>query len=188
MKQKGSGGVLVRELSNYMPETMMKKPGTVAAEDTPFRSLIRTFGVLERVMQPYFAGFGLSGAQWGVLRQIHRAELEGHAGLRMTELSKRLLVRLPSATGVIDRLVRDGLVSRTALPEDLRVKQISLTEQGRKRVLKVLEVHDRQIAKVLSGLSEDEQKQMQRLLVRLREHLETMMDDRNGDVQTAIAE
>jgi DNA-binding MarR family transcriptional regulator len=139
-------------------------------------------------MQPYFAKFGLSGAQWGVLRQIHRAELEGHAGLRMTELSRRLLVRLPSATGVIDRLVRDGLVSRTALPQDLRVKQISLTDQGRQRVLKVLEVHDHQIAKVLSGLTDGEQKEMQRLLIRLRQHLETLVDDPAIGADAAIAE
>src|SRR5258706_7191522 len=90
--------------------------------ETAFRALIRSFGLLERVMQPYFARFGISGAQWGVLRQLHRAEGEGLAALRMTELSKRLLIRLPSATGVIDRQVRSGLVSRFQRHEGLRVK------------------------------------------------------------------
>ena len=146
-------------------------------EETPVRSLIRAFGLIERVMQPYFARFELSGAQWGVLRQLHRAEAEGFAALRMTELSKRLLVRLPSATGVIDRLVRNGLVRRDALPEDLRVKQISLTDQGRQRVRQVLEVHDRQIEKMLGGLAAVEQAELQRLLTRLREHLETLLEN-----------
>ena len=144
----------------------------VPAEDNALRALIRTFGVVDRVMQPYFAGFGISGAQWGVLRQLHRAEAEGLASLRMTELSKRLLVRLPSVTGVIDRLVRDGLVHRSALPEDLRVKQVSLSERGRRRVLEVLKVHDRQIQTMLGGLSIEEQSELQRLLTRMRHHLE----------------
>lgn len=143
--------------------------------ETAVRTLVRSFGLLERVMQPYFAKFGISGAQWGVLRQLHRAESEGLPALRMTELSKRLLIRLPSATGVIDRLVRDGLVTRTALNEDLRVKQISLAQKGRRRVEQVLEGYDDQIASILGGLLPSEQGELQRLLNRLREHLEHLL-------------
>ena len=143
--------------------------------ETAVRTLVRSFGLLERVMQPYFAKFGISGAQWGVLRQLHRAESEGLPALRMTELSKRLLIRLPSATGVIDRLVRDGLVTRTALNEDLRVKQISLAQKGRRRVEQVLEGYDDQIASILDGLLPSEQGELQRLLNRLREHLEHLL-------------
>ena len=71
-------------------------------------------------MQPYFARFGISGAQWGVLRQLHLAEQEGLAGLRQTDLSERLLVRPPSVTGVVDRLERVGYVQRDS---DLMPKQ-----------------------------------------------------------------
>src|SRR2546423_3662025 len=102
-------------------------PAADTAAETTFRSLIRTFGVLDRVMSPYFLRFGISGAQWGVLRTLQRAEADGIAALRVTELSERLLIRPPSVTGVVDRLVRDGLVKRESLPSDLRVKQISLT-------------------------------------------------------------
>src|SRR3982074_1926331 len=99
--------------------------------ETAFRGLIRTYGLLERIMQPYFARFGISGAQFGVLRTLQRAEKTGGGGMGMTELSERLLSRPPSVTGVVDRLVRDGLVTRAALPADRRVKQIELTEKGR---------------------------------------------------------
>src|SRR4029077_12754388 len=109
--------------------------------DSPFRELIRILGLLERQMQPYFARFGISGAQWGVLRNLHRAELEGLGGLRLTDLSERLLVRPPSVTGVVDRLERTGLVQRDSVSTDLRVKQVRLTSQGRAVVERVLEVH-----------------------------------------------
>src|SRR5438552_2577532 len=81
-----------------------------------FRELIRTLGLMERVMQPYFAQFGISGSQWGVLRALDRASEDGLPGLRLTDLSQRLLIRPPSVTGVVDRLERAGLVVRGGSP------------------------------------------------------------------------
>src|SRR5437016_8677366 len=136
-----------------MPATQTSLPITEPQPETAFRALIRTFGLLERVMQPYFARFGISGAQFGVMRTLQRAEQEGLPGLGVTDLSERLWIRPPSVTGVVDRLVRDGLVTREALPADRRVKQIRLTPKGKQRVGQVLEVHSRQIEKILAGLT-----------------------------------
>src|SRR5262249_17709971 len=138
--------------------------------------LIRTFGLVERVMQPYFARFGISGAQWGVLRNLHRAEGEGLTGLRLTDLSRRMLVRPPSVTGIADRLERNGLIVRRASATDGRAKQVALTEKGRELVEEVLTVHHAQIARVMGGLDADEQEQLDRLLVRLSEHIAVLMD------------
>src|SRR5262249_34236671 len=119
-----------------------KPPGrsTVVARpaESAFRELIRTFGLVERVMQPYFARHGISGSQWGVLRNLHRAEGEGLPGLRLTDLSERLLLRPPSVSGVVDRLERAGLVVRGGTPTDLRAKQVGLTDRGRDLVNHVL--------------------------------------------------
>src|SRR5438477_8701463 len=81
-------------------------------EELAFRELIRTFGRLDRAMEPYFASFGITSAQWGVLRNLHRAECEGKRGLRLTDLGERLLIRPPTVTGVVDRLSRAGLVDK----------------------------------------------------------------------------
>src|SRR6266446_1633521 len=116
--------------------TDLARPGRPA--EGAFRDLIRTLGLLERVMQTYFARFGISGAQWGVLRNLHRAEEEGMVGLRLTDLSERLLVRPPSVTGVVDRLEKAGLVMRDGLPTDHRSKQVGLTSLGRNTVNQVL--------------------------------------------------
>src|SRR5438094_302025 len=80
--------------------------------DETFRTLLQTFGSLERIMQHYFARHGISGAQWGVLRTLHRAEQAGDAGLRLVDLSERLLIRPPSVTGVVGRLERAGMLTR----------------------------------------------------------------------------
>jgi DNA-binding MarR family transcriptional regulator len=114
----------------------------------------------------------LSGARWGVLRNLYRAEQEGLPGLRLTDLSESLLVRPPSVTGVVDRLVRGGLVVRAGSPLDMRAKQVALTAKGRELVERVLAVHGRQMDAVLGVLSPAEQQELHRLLSVLGQHLE----------------
>ena len=150
--------------------------------ETAVRALVRAFGLLERVQQPYWAGFGISGSQWGVLRALYRAETEsaisrtsGSAGgLRLTDLSERLLIRPPSVTGVVDRLQRAGLVMRDASSDDLRSKQVSLTPHGRQLVEQVLSGHRSRLNLLLSGLNGAEQSKLHQLLVRWSEHLEKL--------------
>ena len=162
-----------------MPATRSKvlpPPNGRPVENT-FRELIRTFGLVERVMHSHFARFGISGAQWGVLRTLHRAQQEGSGGLRLTDLSDRLLIRPPSVTGAVDRLERAGLVVRGDSPTDLRAKQVGLTRKGQQLVERVLGVHEKQINRVLSGLNPDEQAEFHRLLGRLGQHLERLLDE-----------
>jgi DNA-binding MarR family transcriptional regulator len=146
-----------------------------------FRSLIRTLGLLKRVMEPHFARFGISGSQWGVLRTLHRAqEEEGLVDLRLTDLGDRLLIRPASVSGAVDRLQRLGLLARAASSTDQRAKNVSLTDAGRELVQRVLECHAEQIEAVLEALSESEQEDLHRLLDRLGIHLEAMADGRLG--------
>ncbi len=140
-----------------------------------FRQMLRTSGLLERVMQPYFARFGVSGAQWGVLRNLHRAEVEGQPALRLTDLSERLLIRPPSVTSVVDRLERAGLVTRGDSTSDLRAKQLALTVRGRQLVERVLAVHDSKIDEVMDGLTATEQVKLQKLLRRVEKHLDGLL-------------
>ena len=151
------------------------KTNAVPARERAFRQLIRTFGLVERVMQPYFAQFGISGAQWAVLRNLHRAEQDGSPRLRLSELGERLLIRPPSVTGLVDRLERARLVVRVGSPTDLRAKQVSLTPAGRKLVQRVLTVHQEQVNAVLSGLGPDDRTELHRLLGLWRKNLELLL-------------
>src|SRR4051812_47042728 len=105
----------------FMPRTTSKAK-SIKQPDTTWRSLIRAFGLVRRVMEPYFAQHGISGSQWGMLRVLHNAESQGQPALRLGDLSDRLLIRPPSVTGNIDRLIRSGLVRRASSEEDHRVK------------------------------------------------------------------
>jgi len=145
-----------------------------------FRALLRASGLMARVMHPYFARFGISGSQWGALRTLYRTETEGSPGLRLTDLSDRLLVRPPSITGVIDRLERLGYVVRTSSAVDLRSKEVSLTDPGRELVARILTGHKAQIAAVMDGLVADDQLQLRSLLDRLGCHLEGLLASNPG--------
>jgi DNA-binding MarR family transcriptional regulator len=160
-----------------MPSTKIPAAanGTIRPAEGAWRQLVHCIGLSERVMQPYFAQFGISGSQWGVLRTLHRGEQENIAGLRLTDLSERLLIRPPSVTGVVDRLERAGLVQRDGSPTDLRAKQVVLTPRGRDLVERVLQAHQAHIERVMSGLTSDEQDDLQRLLAQLGQHLEALL-------------
>jgi DNA-binding MarR family transcriptional regulator len=149
--------------------------------DAAFRQLVRVYGLLGRVMHPYFARHGISGSQWGVLRTLYRAEQEGDTLVRLTDLSERLIVRPPSLTGVIDRLVRMGLVGRGTSERDRREKPVHLTAEGRTLVAKILEKHDQKIDTLLAGLNEAEQQKLQTLLGRLGTHLQILADAEGGE-------
>lgn len=160
-----------------MSITTNEPSGTnMQAMDAAFRSIIRTFGLLRRVTEPYFGRFGISGSQWGVLRALHRAEAEGVTSLRVTDLSNRLLVQPPSTTGVVDRLQRMGLVQRKASPNDQRARQVSLTPAGRNLLERVLLEHPTQIAAVMGALNVEEQQELHRLMDKLGAHLKEMAE------------
>ncbi len=158
-----------------MPSAKPDRPAPRPPDENAFRELIRTYGLVERVMQPYFARFGITGSQWGVLRNLHRAEQDGLPRLRLSELGERLLIRPPSVTGLVDRLERAKLVVRVGSPTDLRAKQVSLTPAGRKLVQRVLTVHQGQVNAVLTGLGPEDRAELHRLLVLWRKNLELLL-------------
>src|SRR5437588_6690371 len=155
-----------------MPLAKSTPPMAEAGIPHPVRELIQVFGLVQRIMEPYFAQFGISGSQWGVLRNLYRAERADVASLRVKELSSRLLIRPPSVTGLIDRLARASLVTRGDATTDARVRRVHLTDAGRRLVERILLVHEKKLQELVAGLSAKEQTNLYRLLNIWREHLE----------------
>jgi DNA-binding MarR family transcriptional regulator len=70
---------------------------------------------------------GLSMSHLGAIFHIHQI---GSCGV--TEIGEHLGVTSAAASQMLDRLVQQGFVLRTEDPEDRRVKQIALTNQGQR--------------------------------------------------------
>ena len=144
------------------------------------RSLVQAFGLIQRIMLPYFASFGLSAAKWGILRALQRAESEGIQELRLTDISSRLLVQPPGITAVVARLRSEGLVRIKLSPTDHRSRLLSLTPQGRRLVKRVLVGHPERIQQLMSGLSETEQADFAVLVERLNQGLRRQVEASDG--------
>jgi homoprotocatechuate degradation regulator HpaR len=75
--------------------------------------------------RPLLSQHGLTEQQWRVIRAL--AE---NNGLESKDLAERTLILKPSMTGIIDRLVRDGLVTRKKDKDDGRKTCIWLTRKA----------------------------------------------------------
>ena len=142
--------------------------------DNPLREFVRAYGLLERAMQPYFQKFGITPSQWGMLRTLFRAERNGERGLRLTDLSDRLLVRPPSVTAAVVRLRRAAMLRRERIAGDRRAWLIQLTLKGRRLVERVLRGHAKQLNLVLGGLSAHQQEDLMGMMRQWSAHLERL--------------
>ena len=113
------------------------------------------------------ADFDQSLARFDLLSQLHRHP----DGLRMTELSKRMMVTGGSVTGLTDQLVAEGWVRRTAAPADRRAYVVKLTAAGKRAFDKMAAAHEGWVVELLGGLSAKERGELGGLLAKLKSHV-----------------
>ena len=108
------------------------------------------------------------------LPQLAILELLFRSGeLNMSDMARSMNVTTAAMTGIIDRLVRDGYVVRTAVPNDRRIIKIKLTTKGHKIANNVIEQRRRLITRIFGALSDTEREEYLNILTRIREGLKT---------------
>jgi DNA-binding MarR family transcriptional regulator len=108
--------------------------------------------------------FGVTLPRFDLLAQLARAG----EGMTLGDLSRRMMVTNGNVTGLVERLVADGLVARTPRPADRRTVSVALTESGRREFAQMAAEHESWVADAFGGLSEDDIGQLMRLLARLK--------------------
>ena len=97
------------------------------------------------------------------------AQLERNpGGLKMNELSQRLMVTGGNVTGITDQLEKEGLVVRASDPSDRRAFTVKLTPAGRSEFAKMAAVHEQWVIELFAGLNMAEKEQAYRLLAKLK--------------------
>jgi DNA-binding MarR family transcriptional regulator len=100
------------------------------------------------------------------------AQLERHPdGLRMGELSKRMMVTGGNITGITDQLEQEKLVVRVPDRNDRRAYSVRLTAAGRRAFERMAAVHEEWVAELLGGLSSAEKAKLIELLSKVKQHL-----------------
>jgi DNA-binding MarR family transcriptional regulator len=97
-------------------------------EQEAFLNLLRTQAELSDSFERMLRPFGISAAQYNVLRILRGSEANA---MCRNEIRGRLLTRMPDVTRLLDRMEEAGLVSRSRSAEDRRQVGTQLTERGR---------------------------------------------------------
>jgi MarR family transcriptional regulator, organic hydroperoxide resistance regulator len=108
--------------------------------------------------------FDLSVPQCDVLTTLTERE-----GLSQQELAARLYVTKGNISGLIDRLVANGLVERRALEGDRRSHAIHLTAAGREMAKRGIEAQRAFVAQTFGRIAPDRLVALEDLLMELRD-------------------
>ncbi|TCL56166.1 MarR family transcriptional regulator [Hydrogenispora ethanolica] len=126
------------------------------------RALIQVSGKLGKLLQRDLDRYGLSGVEYGILRNL------GEEVLTLSELSQRLLRVNSNITALIDHLEQRGLVERVRDREDRRVIRVQLTGAGRALRSRVVPDHNHYVMEMLAPLSAAETASLIQLLGKLQ--------------------
>lgn len=131
------------------------------------RMLSCTVKIENEVRTRLRATFGITLPRFDLMAQLERFP----DGLRMGELSKRMMVTGGNITGITDQLEQEKLVARVVDPKDRRSYSVKLTPAGRRAFDEMARVHEGWIAELLHGVTPDDKTQLIDLLSHMKQQL-----------------
>lgn len=115
------------------------------------RELSDTFRAFEMYSAAHIRAIGLTPPQFDIIATLGNTE-----GMSPKELGEKTLITKGTLTGVIDRLIDKGLVSRTASSTDGRCSRIQLSKQGERLFARIFPEHLAHLQPVFAQLSSAE--------------------------------
>src|ERR1700688_3891097 len=113
------------------------------------RMLACTNRIENFVRQNLQAKFSTTLPRFDLMAQLERAP----QGLKMSEVSQRMMVTGGNVTGITDGLEKEGLVVREVGPADRRVFRVKLTGEGQKQFRRMAGEHEQWIIGLFDGMS-----------------------------------
>ena len=126
-------------------------------------SLVLIYNTLYDSVSRYLEPHGLTPGKLNILLAIKHQG--GAEGIRQVELSKRLIVTPSNMTKLIDKLEKEGLVTRSALAGDRRVNLMKITPQGTKLLDEVWAGYNQKLKDLVGVLPLARQKELSRTLL-----------------------
>jgi DNA-binding MarR family transcriptional regulator len=119
------------------------------------------------VRQRMQASFQTTLPRFDLMAQLERAP----QGLKMSELSQRMMVTGGNVTGITDGLEKEGLVVREVDAADRRVYRVRLTPEGERQFRRMAAEHEQWIIELFDGLGTRHKGELAELLGRLKARL-----------------
>ena len=108
--------------------------------------------------------FEVTLPRFDLLAQLDRAP----KGMTLGELSQRMMVSNGNVTGLVDRLVEQGLINRRPSPKDRRAQIVSLTAEGRRFFRAMARENGDWIGEMFADLSAGDIETLLRLLAKTK--------------------
>jgi DNA-binding MarR family transcriptional regulator len=140
------------------------------AESTLPHELVATFGAFGPSFLKWMTAQARDqGITFARMKTLHALQCGGPK--IMSALRDELGVTARSVTALVDALEAEDMVRRVPHPSDRRATIIELTETGRRTVDGQFEAHRERAAELFAELSEDDQRELLRIMRRLSQAL-----------------
>lgn len=107
----------------------------------------KAFRILKQETNDALKKYNISSVDWALLGVLQ----EHKDGLRLSEIASILGVEAPFVTQTMDSLLTQGLIEKTSLSNDARVKILQLTHKGRQLVPEIEEHTRKEMRHLLHG-------------------------------------
>jgi DNA-binding MarR family transcriptional regulator len=131
------------------------------------RELVRTYQAFDAFSDRHIRTLGLTMSQFDVI-----ATLGNTAGLSCRDIGEKTLMVKGTLTGVLDRLEKKQLISRTENPQDKRSVLVQLTPAGQRVFAEAFPAHLAYLEVAFRRLGKQRLATLQQELAALREALE----------------
>ena len=143
--------------------------------DEIVESIVYLYTENRRRMKSLASSHGLTGPQWTVV-----TALSGRGDLSLSALSEQIQAKNSTVTGIVDRMEREGWVSRARSTRDRRVVHIRLTSKGRELARLVSRETPAPLRSALGGLALEELAALRKALGKLVNHVKAIPGTDSG--------
>ncbi|AHM55669.1 putative multiple antibiotic resistance protein MarR [Peptoclostridium acidaminophilum DSM 3953] len=127
-------------------------------------NLIKTTAIMRAVYDELFQKHSISEPKFLVLLLLSQEP----EGMPFSEIGRKLLVSRANMTGLIERMMKEGLVEKILNPSDKRSTKALLTQKGRKLFEGVKDDHIEFSRRMTAGIGDDEKELLSKLLKKLQ--------------------
>jgi DNA-binding MarR family transcriptional regulator len=99
------------------------------------------------------------------------ALLAENPGIKLTEISSKMVIPNSTLTSIIDRIEKKGLIKRLLNPTDRRSFGFEITEEGERIVIEHNRVHSLIAARILSFLDESEKEDLFNIFIKVENEI-----------------
>lgn len=156
---------MINSVENFYIDSFRGKPDWEV-----FHGTACVFARLENSLSECLKPYQLTPVKFNTLMLIKHRGLE--RGLSQNEISHHLIVTPSNITRLLDRLKKEGLITRCAQKGDRRVNLIKITPKGSVILDAVWKSYEKHIKNITGGLKKEELSDLSRLLLKWYSTLE----------------